>query len=475
MNSNFLTKTISDNEIIQPRLFDNQKIVSCSWLIERLETFQNLPAFIANHKQSNYEDLLIAINEWLNILQAHKISLGECVGVYGDYSPNVCALILALILNGNIIVPLTPAVDSQKEKFLKIAQVGYRFEFTNAQSWSLLPKTIEVTHPLIKQLQSQKKPGLILFSSGSTGESKASLLNLDKLLEKLKKPRRGYCTLAFLLLDHIGGLNTLLHSLSQGGTVVTIEDRTPETICSAIERHQIQLLPTTPTFLKMILISEAYKKYDLSSLELITYGTEPMSLSTLRHLHEVLPNVMLKQTYGLSEVGILPTQSKEPDSLWLKLGSQGFEHKVIDNILWIRADSAMLGYLNAPSPFDEEGWFNTGDVVEIDGEYLRILGRKSEIINVGGEKVYPTEVENVILQMSNIRDVTVMGKPNPVTGQVVVAQVSLLQTEDIKNIKKRLRSFCKDYLEPYKIPVEVEILDGEHHNKRFKKIRFKHQ
>ena len=97
----------------------------------------------------------------------------------------------------------------------------------------------------------------------------------------------------------------------------------------------------------------------------------------------------MKQTYGLSELGILPTYTRDPDSLWLKLGGAGFEHKIVDGVLWIKSEMAMLGYLNAPSPFDDEGWMNTQDLVEIDGEFIRILGRKSEMINVGGGRSIP--------------------------------------------------------------------------------------
>ncbi|MEX3935792.1 hypothetical protein AB4Y32_29015 [Paraburkholderia phymatum] len=122
----------------------------------------------------------------------------------------------------------------------------------------------------------------------------------------------------------------------------------------------------------------------------------------------------LKQTYGLSELGILPTRSKGSGSLWMKLGTEGFEHRIADDVLWIRSATAMLGYLNAPSPFDDEGWFNTGDVVETDGEYVPALGRRSEIVNVGGEKVYPGEVESTLLAAGNARDVTVSGRPTPV-------------------------------------------------------------
>ena len=120
-----------------------------------------------------------------------------------------------------------------------------------------------------------------------------------------------------------------------------------------------------------------------------------MPENTLERIHELLPGVRLQQTYGLSEVGILRSKSKSSDSLWVKVGGEGFETRIVDGMLEIKARSAMLGYLNAPSPFTNDGWLKTGDVVEQDGEYIRILRRDSEIINVGGEKVYPAEVERV--------------------------------------------------------------------------------
>src|SRR5690606_14521139 len=146
-------------------------------------------------------------------------------------------------------------------------------------------------------------------------------------------------------------------------------------------------LPTTQTFLNLTLLGKAWEGLDLSSLQLITYGTEPMPEATLKAVHERFPEVQLLQTYGLSELGILRSKSRSSDSLWVKVGGEGFETRIVDGLLEIKAQSAMLGYLNAPSPFTPDGWFRTGDAVEVDGEWLRILGRKSEMINVGGEKV----------------------------------------------------------------------------------------
>ena len=104
---------------------------------------------------------------------------------------------------------------------------------------------------------------------------------------------------------------------------------------------------------------------------------------------------------------------------------------------------AMVGYLNAPSPFDADGWFNTGDVVEQKGDYIRFMGRKSEIINVGGEKVFPAEIENFIQQLDNIKEVTVRGRPSPITGNIIVATVELVEPEDPDDLEERVRAACR--------------------------------
>ncbi len=155
----------------------------------------------------------------------------------------------------------------------------------------------------------------------------------------------------------------------------------------------------------------------------------------------------------------------------MKVGGEGFETRVVDGILQIKARSAMLGYLNAPSPFTEDGWFNTSDAVEVDGEYIRILGRISEIINVGGEKVYPAEVESVIQGMDNVAAVTVHGERNPITGQIVCARVTPLGPEDPRALAARVKGFCRERLQPFKVPVRVRIIDDRQYSDRFKKTR----
>jgi acyl-CoA synthetase (AMP-forming)/AMP-acid ligase II len=422
----------------------------------------------------SYADFAVLVAGWRHRLDAAGRRAGEVVALRADQSADACAALLAILLGGAIAAPFSAnAAPALAESMLETAQATMLVDVPAAPDRQITTRTARPhPHPLIDRLRRQQAAGLILFSSGSTGRTKASLLNFDLLLARFDSasspPRR---TVIFLLLDHIGGVNTFLHAICTGSTLVMPRDRTPEAVCEAVEQHHAQLLPTSPTFLNLLLMSDAYRDRDLRSLELITYGTEPMPATTLSALGEAFPAVRLKQTYGLSELGILPTRSRSSDSLWMELGKQGVEHKIVDGVLWIRSPWAMLGYLNAPDPFDAEGWFNTQDMVEVDGDYLIVRGRVSEIINVGGQKVYPAEVENVILEAGNVRDVTVSGRPSPIVGQVVVARLTPSTDEDPERLRERLRRHCRDRLEDFKTPVAFEIVDGAHHSDRFKKAR----
>lgn len=441
------------------------------WLVESMASRGKQPAIVWKGQEVAYRDLIAGVDRWSRALTKHNVKPGDSVAICGDYCPAVCALLVSLLANRNVVVPLTLPAGARRDDFLWIAQTSTSFHFDGDRLADVAHYSVDTDHQLLRDLRSSSSPGLVLFSSGSAGVSKAALLDFDKVLSKFRKQRPVYRTLVFLLPDHIGGINTLFHVLSQGGTVVPVEGRDPMAVCRLIERNQIELLPTSPTFLNLLLMSEAYLHHDCSSLRLISYGTEPMPPATLKHLGAVFPGVQLKQTYGLSELGIIPTKSRDSGSPWVKVGGAGYETKVVDGVLWIRSESAMLGYLNWPSPLDADGWFNTGDSVEVDGEWLRILGRRSEIINVGGEKVYPAEVEGVLHEVENIVDATVTGRANPVAGQVVCARVVLREPEPVDRVFRRIRSHCRNRLEPFKVPAAIELWDKPLYGDRFKKLR----
>jgi long-chain acyl-CoA synthetase len=278
--------------------------------------------------------------------------------------------------------------------------------------------------------------------------------------------------LLMLLIDHFGGFNTLLACLFDGGVGICVEDRKPETVCKAIAAARAELLPTTPTFLGLLIGSGLWRVHDLSSLKLITYGTEPMPPATLKRVKEVFPNAQLKQTYGLSELGVLRSSSPDPESVWLKIGGQGFETRIVDGELHVRSQSSMLGYLNAPTPIDKDGWMNTGDLVEEKEGLIRFVGRRSDIINVGGQKVFPAEVEDVILEVAGVTQASVRGIPNTVLGNAVVARISLDEFGDQARAIERIRDHCRVRLQKFKIPIRFEIVDqGSMSSNRSKKIR----
>ncbi len=409
------------------------------------------------------------MSEWQAWL-ASRVEPGQVVSVEAEYDVESVSLFLALAANRNIIVPLSLDSSAHRDAFVAIAQVEHCIRPTSDRADHVVTG-YHADHPHYQTIRDRQHPGLILFSSGSTGEHKAAVHDLTLLMEKFERPRHCYRTLVFLQLDHIGGVNTLLYTLSNGGAVVVPDGRSPTQVCAAIAAHRVELLPTTPTFLNLLLLSGEHLRYDLSSLRLITYGTEPMPESTLSRVRTAFPAATLQQTYGLTELGILRSKSRGPDSLWVRVGGEGYETKVVDERLWIRATSAMLGYLNAPSPFDAEGFFDTGDQVEVDGEWLRILGRKSDIINVGGSKVYPAAVESVLLELDNVADVVVTGEPNPITGQIVAATVRLDREEALAVFKARMRLFCRDRLAPYQVPVRVRFTSDPLYSVRYKRHR----
>lgn len=439
-------------------------------LLDMMHTHSRAEAIASHSAVMTYDSLLADVASWQKRFTNVGLPAGAVVGMDGQYNAQTVSLLLALMQHNVIIVPLSREAQSHHKEFRDIAQIEYAIGMIDT-AYTIEQIGQRAQHSLYDTLRKHGTSGLVLFSSGSTGKSKAVVHDLSLLIKKFYQPRRPWRTLLFLGLDHIGGINTLFYTLSNGGMAIAPTDRSPSGICQAIQQYRAELLPTSPTFLNFLLLSGAYKTYDLSSLQLITYGTEPMPQSTLDQLARVFPAVRLQQTYGLSELGILRSQSRDSTSLWVRLGGEGYQTKVVDNRLWIKAESTMLGYLNASSPLDDQGYFDTGDVVEVDGEWLRILGRASEVINVGGSKVFPAEVESVLLALDNVEDVVAYAEPNPLTGHIVAVTVKLQHEESAAQFKIRMRRFCTDRLATYQIPTRVRFTSEPLHSERFKRMR----
>jgi len=446
-------------------------VLPADFLLSVFEESSELVAFHYDGENFSYRWLREKIETWESRLARDGVGPGSIVAVDGDYNPELCALLVALIRVRAVFVPFASVTGQERRELAVIANVGFTYTFSGREPANFTRGASPVQNGLLLKFLTAGNPGLVVFSSGSTGKPKGILHDFTKILEKFRIRRKTLRTLTFLQLDHLGGLNTLFYILSNGGTVFSVPTRDPQTICRAVQENAIELLPVTPSFLNLLIMSGEHAKWDLSSLKIISYGTEVMPEFTLKRVRTLFPRAQFQQTYGLSELGVLRTKSREDGSLWVKVGGEGFQTRVADGILWIKAESAMIGYLNAPNPFDAEGWFNTQDQVEVDGDYLRILGRQTEIINVGGQKVFPSEIESILSEMENIRDVVVTGENHFLMGKIVVATFNLIQEEPLDELKARVRKHCKNRLSPYKIPAKIEIVSEALFSARFKRLR----
>ena len=396
------------------------------------------------------------------------------VGLVGDYSVSYVATLFALCAKKCIIAPLM-----EKSIDFEVQEFGIEYILQNGQ----ITQCKGESHALLENLKKSNQSGLILFSSGSTGKPKAVVHNFDIFLESYSnKAHNSTHTISVFLPNHIAGIDVLLSVFGSGGTLVIPKSRNPQDILYAMQNYKVEILPASPTLLRLLLMSEI-EQFDLSALKLVVYGSEKMPDSLLYALSEKMPNVRFKQSFGTSETNATKTKSL-PNSEYFKF--IGVDYKIKNGELYLKSNTQALGYLNADnSAFDSDGYFATGDLVEVihikGEEYLRILGRSKEVINVGGEKVLPQEVENVILQMPIIKDCLVFSESNAITGQSVSVKIVLEDSriteffgKDLPTnieLKKQIRLFCKDKLAPFKIPSKVQIVENLAITERFKKVR----
>ena len=438
-------------------------------MFDRFESYGDQIALVTGDGDCSYRKLQGLISRAGEFLR----SLPEGVYLVGhDYSPSTVAILLAAIKEPVVVAPVT---TRRQEELLGLAtHCGAKGLITFAGGlgeWHCEAfETASAPPQLAADLLDRKRSGLVLFSSGITGKPKAILHDLKKWTEPFldRKPRSA-SVLLFLLFDHIGGLNTLFGSLAAGMMLVVPGSRSPEAIARLVEKHKVRILPTTPTFLNLLLIEKVDERFDLSSLRIITYGAEAMPEALLQRIRKSFPKCRLIQTFGTSETGIARTVPRT-DTV-LHIDDPSLKTKVVDGELWLKSRTQTLGYLGESNErFTEDGWFRTGDRVELEADgTLRFLGRTVEIINVGGEKVFPAEVESALLGIPEIDACRIFGVPNPILGQAVCAEV--VSSADIPPAELRsiVRRFAREHLPRHKIPVDIRLVPEVHIGPRGKR------
>lgn len=441
-----------------------------NWIFQKFKNNATKTAIIDNDRKYTYAKLQNQIELFSNIL-TKNIPAQKNVAYFSDFNFYTIALFLALAKNKKKLVPIL--------KDLPQDEINYRLQTGDAEVFIDVNKNAELKISFLNEKKSklnvkESVAGFVIFSSGTSGKPKAMLHNLETIINTFKESKTYTSNfLAFLLSDHIGGLNTILTALASTSSITIPHSRKPSEIAQLIENHKVSILPTTPTFLNLLLISHVYKEYNFSSLKIISYGTESMPDTVLKRLKNVFAHIKFIQLFGTSETGIIKTKNALHDSSLLKIDKDKTDYKIIDGTLFLKSKTQVSGYLNQNSDkFTKDGWFNTGDLIEeTENGFFRITTRKDNIINVGGEKVFPSEVENILLDLSFVLDCIVYGKTNPITGQSVVADMLIQKNYDKKLAKKEIRKHCFKKMATFKIPTKINFVDSIEINMRFKKSR----
>ena len=437
---------------------------------QQLPAFGTDPAVFFRGDITSYADLHAQVATQRNFLREQSIAPGSVVALRGDFSPLTIALLLALFEHG-VVVALIPTGQVNTSELCEQVAAEVLIEVRDEIAACAPQATPQPRHPLLAELLKEGRAGFVIFTSGSSGKPKPVLHALDRFLKKYKSAGKPLVTMSFLLFDHIAGIDTLFYILYSGGMLVAPEDRSAGAVCRLIQDARVQVLPVSPSFINLLWLSGDYERYDLSSVEIVTCGSEPLTERVLDYVSIMLPSAAIKQKYGTSEFGSPASRSRDDDQRWIRLDGAGFETKVIEGILHVKSDTTMLGYLDDSDPVVVDGWTNTGDRVEQEGPWLKILGRDSDIINVGGEKAFPSEVEAVIERLEQVAECFVYGEPNPITGNMVCATILPRGEVDLKALKKKVKKQCLAELSRYKVPVKINFSTDSFTNDRQKKVR----
>ncbi len=273
---------------------------------------------------------------------------------------------------------------------------------------------------------------------------------------------------------HCWGLvNGTFGMLSAGGTVITVERFYSDRTLDDIERLKPTVFQGVPPMYNLLLKQPDLDRRNVSSVRFCLSAATKMPENLIKAVEERL-KWRYAEAWGLTEVSCVGTTSPYTET---RIGSCGrgmddARIKVVDEVgnplsagkegeLCVRGTCVTKGYLNKPeetrAAFDPEGWFHSGDIAYMDEDgYAYIVDRKKDMINVGGEKVFPSEVEDMMINHPKIKDLVIVGIPDDLKGEAPKAFVVLNEGESMT--LEELREYCKPLMAPYKVPVALEFI-----------------
>jgi len=314
-----------------------------------------------------------------------------------------------------------------------------------------------------------RRPGMKMI--GET--AKALARYKGRLLRAAGRPQTFLSTIGW---HTISGVELMLQGLLMGDRIVVMPRFHPRQALQLIEKEKVTVLVAVPTAFQVMLSVQDFEKFDVSSLLICGTGAMPCPPNLARQVQERFGCAM-HIGFGATETGGGIAVTSIADSVEQQVTTvgrplPGMEIKIVDEQrrelppgqvgeLACRSDSIMLGYYQTSEATsdvtDADGWYYTGDLAVMDEKgYLRIVGRKKEVIIRGGQNIYPAEIEAYLTTHPKIREAAVVGVPSPLGGEEVWAFVLL--EDGVEMNAREVLDFCRTELEPYKIPNEVRFV-----------------
>lgn len=296
---------------------------------------------------------------------------------------------------------------------------------------------------------SEHSPVLVL-TTGTTGDPKGAQHDWSRLVaaSRRRDPRPGQRWLLAYNLNQFGGLQVVLHVLASQATVVAARSAHAQEVLDTVRRHGVTHISATPTFWRLLAGSIDGESASALRVRQITLGGEPVQDGLIEKLRALFPDARISQIYGSTEAGTAVSvndgRSGLPLSILARDENADVRLRIVEGELQMKSRIGMLGYHGRRDAVaDELGWRPTGDLVEVRGDRIHFVGRKGEIINVGGVKVRPLAVEELACGVDGVELAAAYGRRNAVTGQIVVLDVVAAAGADLKGLQDAIRAACE--------------------------------
>lgn len=304
--------------------------------------------------------------------------------------------------------------------------------------------------------------GVLIMTTGTTGRPKGARHTWERLAGAVRRSE-GAQDERWLLsynVNQFAGIQVILHVLVNGGTLVVPRSRQPHDVLDAIAGNDVTHVSGTPTFWRMLIGAFGALEDGPPRLRQVTLGGEATPDWLIERLDQLFPDTRISHVYAGTEFGSAISVSDRrgglPVSVLERSNDAPVRVRIVDGELQLSSRVGMLGYHGEQDP--AEAWQPTGDLVEVHGDRIHFVGRTSEIINVGGAKVHPLPIEELISAIPGVALVAAYGRPNSLTGEIVAVDVVAEQGADTNELRGAIKARCAQLPAPGR-PRSIRFVD----------------